>query len=82
MGILSTVFSAEVMAILRCTEILLTKSLMRRRIHICSNTREASLVITTTASSWFGNVCKCWEKLSKFNSLSEYIPGPQGIPGN
>jgi hypothetical protein len=28
-GSLSTVFSAEVMAILRCTELLLTKSLMR-----------------------------------------------------
>jgi hypothetical protein len=34
MGSLSTVFSAETMAIVRCTEILLTKNLKRGRIHI------------------------------------------------
>jgi hypothetical protein len=32
MGSLSMVFSAKVMAILRCTELLFTKNLMRRRI--------------------------------------------------
>jgi hypothetical protein len=36
-GSLSTVFFAEVMAILRCAELLLTKNLTRRRIHICSD---------------------------------------------
>ena len=41
MGSLSTVFSAEVMAILKCTELLLTKNLTRRRIHICSDSRAA-----------------------------------------
>jgi hypothetical protein len=39
MGSLSMVFSAEVMAILRCTELLQTKNLMRRRIHISSDSR-------------------------------------------
>jgi hypothetical protein len=39
MGSLSTVFSAEVMAILRCTELLLTKNFTRRRIHICADSR-------------------------------------------
>jgi hypothetical protein len=34
MGSLSTVFQAEVMAILRCTELLLSKNVMRR-IHVC-----------------------------------------------
>jgi hypothetical protein len=53
MGSLSTVFSAKVMAILRCTEILLTKNLMRRRIHTCSDSRTAlvTLAKTTTESS-------------------------------
>jgi hypothetical protein len=40
MGSLSTVFSAKVMAILRCAELLLTKNLTRR-IHICSDSRAA-----------------------------------------
>jgi hypothetical protein len=53
MGSLSTVYFAEVMAILRCTELLLTKNLMRRRIHICSDSRAAiaALVKITTESS-------------------------------
>jgi len=33
---LSTVFQAEVMAVLRCAELLLSKNVTRRRIHICS----------------------------------------------
>jgi hypothetical protein len=33
MGSLSTMFPAEVMVILRCTELLLTKNVMRRRTH-------------------------------------------------
>jgi hypothetical protein len=37
MGSLSTVFSAEVMAILRCTELLLTKNFTSRRTYICTN---------------------------------------------
>ena len=50
-GSLSTMFSAEVMAILRCTELLLPKNLMRR-IHICSDSRAtlATLAKTNTES--------------------------------
>jgi hypothetical protein len=53
MGSLSTVFSAEMMDILRCRELLLTKNLIRRRIHICSDSRAAlaALAKTTTESS-------------------------------
>jgi hypothetical protein len=53
MGSLSMVFSAKVMAILRCTELLLTENLTRRRIHICSDSRAAiaALAKTTTKSS-------------------------------
>jgi hypothetical protein len=53
MGSLSMVFSADVMAILSCTELLLTKNLTRRRIHICSDSRAAlaALAKTTAESS-------------------------------
>jgi hypothetical protein len=53
MGSLSTVFSAEVMAILRCAELLLTKNLTRRRVHICSDSTAAiaALAKTTTELS-------------------------------
>ena len=45
-------FQAEVMAILRCTELLLFKN-VTRRIHICSNKRAAmaALAKTTTKSA-------------------------------
>ena len=36
MASLSTLFQTEVMAILRCAELLLSKNVTRRRIHICS----------------------------------------------
>ena len=53
MGSLSTVFPAEMMAILKCTEILLIKNLTRRRIHFCSDSTAAiaALAKTTTESS-------------------------------
>jgi hypothetical protein len=53
MGSFSTVFSADVMATLRCKELLLTINLMRRRIHICCDSRTAlaALAKTTTESS-------------------------------
>jgi hypothetical protein len=50
MGILSMVFSAEMMAILRCTELLLTKNLIRRRIHICSYSRAALAALAKSSS--------------------------------
>jgi hypothetical protein len=50
MSSLSMVFCAEVMAILRCTELLLTKNRMRRRIHICSDSRAALTALAKTTS--------------------------------
>jgi ribonuclease HI len=85
MGSLSTVFSAEVMAILRCTKLLLTKNLTRRRIHICSDSRAAiaALAKTTTESSLVWECLQVLEKLSKTNKVTlMWIPGHQGIPGN
>jgi ribonuclease HI len=85
MGSISTVFSAELMAILSCTELLLTKNLTRRRIHICSDSRAATaaLVKTNTESSLVWECMQVLEKLSKSNKATlMWIPGHQGTPGN
>jgi ribonuclease HI len=84
MGSLSTVCSADVMGILRCMEVLLTKNLMRR-IHIFSDSRVAlaALEKTTTKSSLVWECMQMLEKLSKFNKVTlMWIPGHQGILGN
>ena len=85
MGSLSTVFSAEAMAILRCTELLLTKNLMRRRIHICSDSRAAlaALAKTTAESSIVWECTQVLGKLNKLNKLTlVWIPGHQGALDN
>jgi hypothetical protein len=48
MGILSTAVSAQMMAIMRRTELLMTKNLIRKRIHICSDST-ASLAALANA---------------------------------
>jgi hypothetical protein len=84
MGSLSTVFSAEVMAILRCAEILLTKNLTRRRIHICSDSRAAiaALVKTTTKSLLVWEFMQVLENLSKTSTRSNWNrgTGTGGLP--
>ena len=78
MGSLSTVFSAKVMAIVRCTELLLTENLMRR-IHICSDSRAAvvALAKTTTESSLIWECMQVLGKLSEFNKVTlVWITGP------
>jgi hypothetical protein len=77
-GSLSTVFSAEVMAILRCPELLSTKNLGRRRIHICSDSRAAiaALAKTTTESSLVWECMQVLEKVGKSNRVTlMWIPG-------
>jgi ribonuclease HI len=85
MGSLSTVFSAEAMAILRCTELLLTKNFMRTRIHICSDSRAAlAALVKTTAESSI--VWECTQVLGKLNKLYKvtlvWIPRYQGALDN
>jgi hypothetical protein len=69
MGSLSMVVLAEVMAILRCTELLQTKNLMRKRIHICCDSRAAlaALAKTTTKSSL---VWECRQVLGRVSELN------------
>jgi len=50
MGSLPSVFLAMVMAVLRCTELLLSK-IMTRRIRICSDSRTAIAAIAKYASA-------------------------------
>jgi hypothetical protein len=72
MGSLSMMFSAKVMANLRCTELLLTKNLMRRNIHICSDTRAAlaTLQKTTIQSSLIWEHMQVLGKLSELNKVT------------
>jgi len=50
-GSLSTMFLAKVMAILRCRELLLSKIMTRRRIHIFSDSRTAIAALANYAST-------------------------------
>jgi hypothetical protein len=82
---LSKVFSAEVITILRYTELFLTKNLMKRRIHICSDSRAAlvELAKTATESSLVWECIQVLGKVSEFNKITlVWIPGHQGTPGN
>ena len=85
MGSLSMMFSAKVMAILKCTELLLTKNLMRRRIHICCDSRVAvaALVKTTAELSIVWEYMQVLGKLNKLYKVTlGWIPRYQGISVN
>ena len=85
MGSLSTLISAEVMAILRSTELLLTKNLITRRTHIHSDSRAAlaALAKNTTESSLVWECMQVLGKISEFNKVTLlWIPAHQGIPGD
>jgi hypothetical protein len=71
MGSLSTVFLVEVMAILKCTEFLLTKNLMRI-IHICCDNRAglAALPKTTTESFLVSECMQVLGRLSELNRVT------------
>jgi hypothetical protein len=73
------------MAILRCTEILLTKKLMRWRINICS-VRRASLTAPTKTTTKSSLLWECIQVLGTLIELNKVtllcIPEHQGMPGN
>jgi hypothetical protein len=85
MGSLSMMFSAKVMASLRCAELLLTKNLTRRRIHICCDSRAAlvALAKTATKSSLVSECMQVLGRLSEINKVTlVWLPRHQGIPGS
>ena len=71
MGSLSTVFPVEVMAVLRCTELLLPENVTRRRKHICPDSRAAiaASAKTTTESALARDSMQALGKLSEFTSV-------------
>jgi ribonuclease HI len=74
-----------VTAILRCSDLLLINNLIRRRIHICFDSRAAlaALVKITTKSSLVWECMQVLERLSKLNKATlVWIPWHQGILDN
>jgi len=83
MGSLSTVFQAEVMAILGCTELLLSKNVTRMGIHICYDSRAAiaALAKTTTDLSLVWGSMQVLEKLIGSNKVTlVQLSSHQGRP--
>jgi ribonuclease HI len=73
------------MAVLRCAELLLNKSLMRRKIHICSDSTAVltAVVKTTTKSSLVWECMQVSGKLIELNKVTLVsISRHQGILGN
>jgi hypothetical protein len=73
------VFQAEVTAILRCTEILLSKNVTRRRTYICSDSSRApkgAPAKTTTELALVWDSMQALEKLNGFKKVTlVWIPG-------
>ena len=85
MGSLSTVLQAEMMVILRCSQILLSKNITRRRIHICFGSRAAiaAFAKTTTESALLWENMQVLEKLCGSNKVTLLqVPGHNRIQGN
>jgi hypothetical protein len=67
MGSFSMVFSAEVMAILRCADLLLVKNMTMRRIYICSDSMAALTALAKTTSKSIS----VWEYLQLLGKISD-----------
>ena len=81
----SLVLQAEMMVILRCTELLLSKNITRRRIHICFDSRAAiaALAKTTTVSALLWENMQVLEKLCGSNKVTiVQVAGHHRIQGN
>jgi ribonuclease HI len=84
-GSLSTVLQAEMMVILRCTQLLLSKNVTRNRIHICFDSRAAvaALAKTTTELALLWQNMQVLEKLCGSNKVTLVrVPGHHRIQGN
>ncbi|XP_071577346.1 uncharacterized protein [Temnothorax nylanderi] len=81
----STVFTAEILAILKCTKHLLNNNTRGRKINICSDSRAAILALAkaTTESALVWDCMLALERLSGLNKVTlVWVPGHQGVPGN
>ena len=79
---LTTVFQAEVIALNRCAETILTKGIMGTTIAICSDSATAlSKTGITSKIVW-----ECYENMQRvgnYNDLSiVWVPGHSGVTGN
>ncbi|XP_029171134.1 uncharacterized protein LOC114940578 [Nylanderia fulva] len=80
-----TVFMAEMLAILRCAELNLTKGTNCRKIYICTDSRAALLALAgaTTESCLVWDCMLALEELCGTNKVTlVWVPGHQGISGN
>jgi len=68
MGSLSAASQAEVMDILKCKELLLSKNVMIRRIHICSDSIAAIEAIAALAKTTTEPLV--WERMRALEKLS------------
>jgi len=84
LGKLATVFQAEVLAIHRCAETLLTRADANYRYHICSDSRAVLDALCKTATE--SVVWDCMRVLNRLGKSHElilmWVPGHQGIPGS
>ncbi|XP_020297787.1 uncharacterized protein LOC109862210 [Pseudomyrmex gracilis] len=82
---LATVFQAEVLAILECARLLLSKETMSRRIHIYTDSKAAigALAKTITELSVVRDCIQALNRLGDHNKITlVWVPGHQGIRGN
>ncbi|XP_020296545.1 uncharacterized protein LOC109861345 [Pseudomyrmex gracilis] len=85
LGRLATVFQAEVLSILECARLLLSKETKKRRINIYTESKAAigALAKTTTESSVVWDCMQALNSLGERNSITlVWVPGHQGIQGN
>ena len=85
MGSPSTLFQVEVMTILRCTELLLSKNIMRRRTRFCSDSRTAAAALAnyTTKLVLVWKSMQALKKISGSNKVTlVWILGLHGILSN
>ncbi|XP_020297722.1 uncharacterized protein LOC109862173 [Pseudomyrmex gracilis] len=85
LGKLATVFQAEVLAILECARLLLSRETKTRRINIYTDSKAAigALAKTTTESSVVWDCMQALNRLGERNNITlVWVPGHQDIQGN
>jgi len=84
MGSLSTLFLAAVIATLRCTELLLSKNVMRKRVFVCCDSR-AAIAMPAKTTDILTLVWECMQVLGQLIVpivTVVWILGHDGVLGN